>query len=159
VEEHAPDDEIEHFGQREFQPRVAPVLPPPADDINIMCRHILVHLLQFARVVLQIAIHRQDELTSRESEAAFERDRFAEIPPKRIDPEVGMLAREPLQQGERVVGRPIIDEHDLVAATHRRQCRFDRGRDRGYALAFITNRDHDRKTRRLVVHSSSGASG
>ncbi len=63
--------------------------------------------------VLEIAVHRHDDVAARADEPGVHRRMLAEVAPKAHGPYAPVCGMEPLQLGEAAVRRPVVHEHDL----------------------------------------------
>ena len=93
--------------------------------------------------VLQVAIHRDHDLTGGLMEPGGKRGGLAEIPPQLHYFQVSVGFRQVGQQLETVVGRSVVDEDDLIrppeAGQHRRELVIERKQ----GWLFVVNRDDD----------------
>ena len=92
-----------------------------------------------ARVVLQVAVGRDDEAAARVRKARRERRGLTEVAAEPDDPQPRVLRLELRQQRERLVCAAVVDDDDLVAAAER----LERFRELAVEL---------RDVRRLVPH-------
>ena len=68
------------------------------------------------RVVLQVAVDRDDDVAARLRESGRERGGLAEVPAQPDDPHVAVAGVQARQRGERAVGRAVVDEDGLPLA-------------------------------------------
>jgi hypothetical protein len=150
-EQHPHDDEIEDTRGEHLQPAVAAMLPPAADDVELSGRQRVVHPRELVRFVLQVGIQGEDVLASRHLEAALEGRRLAEVPPERENAYFGVQPGKRPQLLERVVGRAVVDEEQLVTRLERPQSLANCRDELAEALALVVDGNDDREQRPVGV--------
>ena len=98
--------------------RVAPLRLPARDEVEP-----LVELGEqprdLGRIVLEVAVDRDDDLSLRLLEAGLQRRRLAEVPPQPDDADAVVRGVQPGQRRERAVGGAVVDEDDLPGLVER----------------------------------------
>ena len=98
--------------------RVAPLRLPAGDQVEA-----LVELREqprdLGRIVLEVAVDRDDGLAARLVEAGHERRGLAEVAAKADDADVLLGVVQPRQRGERAVGGAVVDEDRLPGRVER----------------------------------------
>ena len=149
-------DEVEDLRRHDLHRVVAPCLPPPADDVQTLLDQVLMHVVEVPRVVLKIAVHGEDVLTTRHAKSALKRERLPVTSPEREHADMRLLARDPLQCLQRAVGRAVVDEQHLVLAARGGECALDPLDELRDTLVLVADRNDDRESRAGVVHRRSG---
>ena len=92
--------------------RVAALRLPARDEVEALVE-LGEQARDLGRVVLQVAVDRDDDVALRLLEAGLERGRLAEVAPQPDDADVLVRGVQPRQRGEGAVGRAVVDEDDL----------------------------------------------
>ena len=131
-------------------PRVAAGDTPPAGHVGagVHGRHELRDVLGR---VLEVAVHRHDDVAPRPREARVHGRMLAEVPAEANGPHAVVACVEALELGERAVGRPVVHEDDLV-----RPARCVERRDRAAVQLverrrLVVERDDDRDIRPRIL--------
>src|SRR5687768_13493726 len=99
---------------------------------------------QLDRIILQVCIHREDELAARACEADRERCRLAIVGAKSYRAVSGIARIELAQHLERTIRRAVIDKDDLPrVAGHLIENRLEARRELSQRFFLVELRDHD----------------
>ena len=109
--------------------RVAALRLPARDEVEALVE-LREQARDLGRVVLQVAVDRDDDVALRLLEAGLQRGRLAEVAPQPDDADVVVRGVEPRERGERAVGRAVVDE-DASQGPLERLERGARARRRG----------------------------
>ena len=105
--------------------------------------------------MLEIGVHRDDDLAPRRGQARLERRRLAEVPPELDDAEPGLGPDERPRQREAAVRAAIVHEHEFEGVARLEQRR--RARDPRDELdqrgGLVVDRGHDGDER---CHEAAG---
>src|SRR5262245_22571554 len=99
------------------------------------------------RVVLAVAVERNDQVAAGGGKTGAQRRRLAEVSVQLNDPETGLLCRQLAQLLQGAVGAAVIDEDDLERTAERRHDGADFGEQRRDVARFIVGGDDDRQRR------------
>ena len=115
---HPAGDPVEDLRRDAPRQRVAPLRLPARDEVEA-----LVELGEqprdLGRVVLEVAVDRDDDVAARLREPGRERGGLAEVAPQADDAHVVVARVQPRQRGERAVGRAVVDEDGLPRVAER----------------------------------------
>ncbi len=144
----APDQPVRDARRQSPRETVLPLLAPAGDDVVA-----LVDLLEqggdVGRVVLQVAVHRDDDRAARVVEAGGHRGRLSVVPAELDEPEPRVVGRERAQARVGVVTASVVDDHDLPRPAERVQRLAERGVERFDVPLLVVHRDDDRDLGRL----------
>ena len=137
----------DHRRQPPVDERVLAVLPPARDDVGRRLLEPIDHGADVARIVLQVAVHRDDVAPARVREAGGEGGGLAEVAAELDDAQAVVRRLQPGQPRERLVRAAVVDGHDLVGAP----AGLERGRQLAVELVhvgrLVLHRDDDRDVR------------
>ena len=144
-----------HARKLRHQPVRAARWDPPhhevVDALLAPARHHVVALFQLfqevrnlVRIVLQIAVHRQDEIARRMIESSRQRRRLSEIAAQLYHQHTAVHRGNLFQQLVSLVARAVIDQHQLKAFAHLFHHLFQTRVQNGYIVFFIVERDDNR---------------
>jgi hypothetical protein len=125
------------------EPWVAARRPPPVHDVHVVGERAQ-DARDVGRVVLAVAVDRDEDLAARVLDAGGERRRLAVVARQPDDPEARLLGREGRQQRRAPVGAAVVDDDDLrrpVEAVEDLPQLLDEGDD---VLLLVVDRDDDR---------------
>src|SRR6202034_3398439 len=137
---------------------------PAADDV-VAFLHLFDEARNFRRIVLQIAVHRNDDLALRVIEAGFQRGGLAEITAEAHGENPGIVAGDLRKLAEGAVFAAVVDENDLKRLANRVHHIDDFDVKLRNAFELIIERDDDGVGDRailgthgfIVVHQLDGA--
>ena len=133
----AAEHPVDHTGRQRPAPRVAPRCARPAGDVGAGLDRVD-EQRQILGGVLEVAVHRHEDVAARADETRVHRRVLAEVAlePDRAHAPVGRV--DALELGESRVGRAVVDEDQLECA-RRLVERLDgsRGRARGMLPASL----------------------
>ena len=92
--------------------RIAALRLPAGDEVESLLE-LCEQPRDLRRIVLKIAVDRDDDVALRLRETGLERGRLAEVAPEPNDANVVVCSMQARQRGERAVGRAVVDEDDL----------------------------------------------
>lgn len=123
-------------------------LVPPAGHHIIPLVDLLKEERDISRIVLQVAVERDDDLTGRCLDTSIKSRRLAEILAERDEPERMAL----LRLFERLVLGPVIDEDDLKGPTDLLKRLADLAMKLEHIPLFVVQRHDDRQVRLVFWH-------
>ena len=97
---------------------VASLRLPPRDEVEALVE-LGEQSWDLGRIVLQVAVDRDDDLALRLLEAGLQSGGFAEVPPQPDDADAVVRGVQPGQRGEGAVGGAVVDEDDLPGLSER----------------------------------------
>ena len=99
-------------------------------------------------LVLQVAVHRHDDLAARAHEAGVHRGMLAEVALEADGAHPRIVRMDPLELGEGGVGRAVVDEDELVGARPAVERRERPTVELGQSRRLVEERDDDREVGR-----------
>jgi hypothetical protein len=109
------------------------------------------------RVVLQVAVDRDDDVAARVLEARRERRGLAEVLAQREHSHVGIFGVDRAQDLARAVGRAIVHVDDLVGMAGLAQGRYEFRVERTQVVALVADRNDDGDLHRLCSRLIRGS--
>src|SRR5439155_154777 len=150
----AAGDRVEDPGESPAPPRVAPVRLPARYQVET-----LVELRQQARdlrrVVLEVAVDRDDGVALRVGESDGERGRLAEIAAQADDLHVRLAVVQPRERREGAVLRAVVDEDSLPGLVGGVERSLELVVEASDAALLVVNRDDDRDHGREVSRAEA----
>ena len=98
--------------------------------------------------ILQVDVHRDQDVAARVVDAGGERRLLAEVAREVDDPQPAVTRAAVEQMGQRVVVRAVVHEHDLEAQAGALQKRLDRRQEDIDRLLLVEHR-HDQRQQRI----------
>ena len=123
--------------------RVAPLRLPARDEVEALVQ-LCEQARDLARVVLEVAVDRDDDLALGVREPGGEGGRLAEVAAQADDLRVRGPGVEPRQRGERAVLRAVVDEDRLPGLAARLERGVQLVVEEGDASLLVVNGDDDR---------------
>ena len=118
------DDRVgDHRRQPPVDERVLPILAPAAHDVEVPLLQHLDHRGNVGRIVLVVAVQRDDVAAAGVLEARRKGGGLPEVAAEANHPDARILRLDARQQLERVVAAPIVNRDDLVRAAELGQAR------------------------------------
>ena len=108
------DQQVRGAGRPSPQDPFPPVVPPAAHQV-VAFFDLVQEERQVLRKVLQVGVHRDDEIAARGGQAGLQRGGLAEVAPELDDAEPGLGRDQGLGDVERSVRAAIVDEDELEA--------------------------------------------
>ena len=133
---------VEQPGRQRLVQRILPALLPARDEIEAL-RQRRREIGDLGRVVLTVAVHRDDDAAARGGEPVGERRRLAEVTPQLDDAHVVASFGEPAHDRKRPVGGAVVHEDDLERGAARSQRLVDLGNERLEAVRLVVNGDDE----------------
>ena len=122
-----------------------PVPPPARDDVEALIEAIE-QPGDVGRVVLAVAVHRDQDRPPRQVERRRERGGLAAVAAQEGDADVlGVAVLDLRELRRRPVGRAVIDEDQLVAERERAEHLVELGVERDDVLDLVVDGDQDRQ--------------
>ncbi len=123
--------------------RVAPLRLPARDEVEALVE-LREQARDLGRVVLEVAVDRDDDVALRLLEARLQRRRLAEVPPQPDDAHVVVSRVQARERRERPVGRAVVDEDDLPRLLERLERRGELLVEQRDAALLVVHRDDHR---------------
>ncbi len=95
------------------------------------------------RVVLQVAVHRNDDLASGVVESGGHRRRLTVVPTQLDELQTRVAGRKARESIVRLVSAAVVDDDDLVGAAELVEGASQRVVERPDVLLLVVHRDHD----------------
>jgi len=108
----AAHEHVEDTARPDLVNRIVADTLPSADDVQPFI-HLREKARDLLRIVLQIAIERENDVVRSSFEPSTERGRLAEVAAQTNPTHARIFRRELLDQAPGVVGRAVIDKDDL----------------------------------------------
>src|SRR5262245_28397372 len=128
--------------QPSSEPSILPLKTPTADDV--------ISLAQFrnegwdlGRIMLKIAIHRDDDVSSSRIETGLKTGGLAEVLTKPHNRNARIVIAYFRQDFEGVVAAAIVDKNDFIVAAQLRHCCNNPGVERTDVTFFVIKRNND----------------
>ena len=139
------DQQVRGAGRPSPQDAFAPVVTPAAHQV-VAFFDLVQEERQILREVLQVGIHRDDEIAARGGQAGLQRGGLSEVAPQFDDAETGLGRDQRLGDVERSIRAAVVDEDELEAIAPLESS--DRGGETGREFS---------ERRRLVVDGRDDA--
>ena len=123
----------------------------PAADNVVALFQLFEEIWNLARVMLQIAIHREDEVSLRVVEAGGEGRGLSEIAAQLDDEDAAVYGSDLFQQFVTAIGRSVVDEHQLEAVSHWFHDGLEAVVHGGNVFFFVVEGDDNRILRHLFI--------
>ena len=107
------------------------------------------------RIVLQVGVDRDDDVSTRLREPGRERSRLAEVATEPHDPDVVLRVVQAGQRGERAVGRAVVHEYGFPGLVERLEGRLELVEEERHRPLLVVNGDDDRDHGRVSLSASA----
>ena len=139
-----PGRPIEEFAGPAFADRVVAFLFPPRDQIVALFEDHAAQFGDFVGRILQVGVHRNDDLAFRSRESAVEGRGLAVVARETDAPDGRILRLEPFDLLPRAVRRTVVDQNKLVRKPVFAHHAVDPCRQFGQGLRLVVERHDDR---------------
>src|SRR5580704_7655291 len=130
-------------GKLAHEPVIAAGIAPAADEVEALL-DFLEEARDFFGVVLEVAVHRDNDVAASEVEAGFERGGLAEIAAEADDIDAVIVLVNVGKNFERVIAAAIVDENELVGLADGVHDLGDLHVERRDVFLLVEERDHNR---------------
>ena len=130
-------------GELAHEPVIAAGVAPAADEVEAFF-DFLEEAGNFFGIVLEIAVHRNDDVAAGEIEAGFERGGLAEIAAEADDVDAMIVLVNVGENFERVIAAAIVDENELVGLADGVHYLGDLHVERRDVFLLVEEGDHNR---------------
>jgi hypothetical protein len=137
---------------------VMAVALPARDDVEALIE-LRQQIRDLGRVVLEIGIHRDDDVAGRDLDAGCERRRLSEVPAQPHDPDVQMRRMQSHELAIRPVGRAVVDEDDLPLGSRRRKRRPELAIQRLERRILVQERYYNGESAASLIGSRHAGAG
>ena len=143
----APDQPVGELRRQLAQPEaVLPLVAPAGDDVEVFRQQALHQARDVARVVLQVAVHRDDDVAGGGVDAGLHRGGLAEVARELHHADVvADRAGVAAQGGGRRVAAAVVDDDQLPGLWISRQRRLHGVDQRRGVLDLVVHRHHHRQ--------------
>ena len=135
-------DRVEDPRRHPAAERVAPLRLPAGDEVEALVE-LGEQARDLGRVVLEVAVDRDDDVALGLREPGRERGRLAEVAPQPDDAHVVVRVVEARQRGERAVRRAVVDEDRLPRLAERLERRVQLVVEQRDAPLLVVDGDDD----------------
>src|SRR5262249_14797964 len=147
---HARDEPVGEPGRNLATERIMPVLAPAAYNV-VPLLQLVQQVLDVDGVVLQIAVHEDQDLPLTVLDSGLQSCCLAEVAPEANNADARIAIHDLLKQRARSIVAAVVHIDDFVRTSYTLQGGLELPMKDGYALLFVIDRNHDRDFRRMVV--------